>query len=488
MNVDDFIYLFFLFLSIGLGPYYRKLPDVRTKKKFGALVGFLIILMVSRLHVIHILITILVNTAIILHVSKRHCHLVSFTFSFLYLIFFRTTAYFGIPYPPSHTNLIQMILTLKLVGLSFEVNAAYLNQKKKDEAKKSEEELAENSMSSFNLEASDIFCYGLHYIGVLTGPFYKYRTYYDHLQKPYSKHDNYKSVAFSKIFPLVPIFAGIYLITNYLWPLEYITTTDFEERTFLYRYWYIWPIFINFRMRIYIGLILSECACIMGGLGVYPSFAKSKPGNGPTEKFIRLKEVCNEEHTLNRIGYDYETVLNINPYGTEFYPTLREGMRNWNITVQYWLAMCVHKRFPSKKFRTFATMFVSSVWHGIYSGYYISFGMMLFGLIVEDVWVQVLLKDEVFVPQSVGYFIMLFLKMQFFSYAVMAFVTLDVSKIMNYYNSVHHWMVFFCIILYFIGKHLVKIKKMRQKEVLKANGAGEPIMKEGGRDVKAGVE
>lgn len=33
---------------------------------------------------------------------------------FSYLLFFRTTTYFGIPNPPGHTNLIQMVLTLKV--------------------------------------------------------------------------------------------------------------------------------------------------------------------------------------------------------------------------------------------------------------------------------------------------------------------------------------------------------------------------------------
>lgn len=49
-----------------------------------------------------------------LYFCFRSIHVFSFAFTFLYLLFFRTTAYFGIPYPPPHTNLIQMILTLKV--------------------------------------------------------------------------------------------------------------------------------------------------------------------------------------------------------------------------------------------------------------------------------------------------------------------------------------------------------------------------------------
>lgn len=43
-------------------------------------------------------------------------------------------------------------------------------------------------------------------------------------------------------------------------------------------------------MRIYIGLTLSECVCVMGGLGVYPMFASSQPGHGPTTNLMKVKE------------------------------------------------------------------------------------------------------------------------------------------------------------------------------------------------------
>lgn len=116
MNSEDVKYLLFLVFSIIFGSYYRKIENAQKKKKIGALVGFIIVLAVSGLHFIHVLVTILVNSFIILYFNVSYCHIISFIFSFLYLIFFRTTVYFGIPYPPGHTNLIQMILTLKLVG------------------------------------------------------------------------------------------------------------------------------------------------------------------------------------------------------------------------------------------------------------------------------------------------------------------------------------------------------------------------------------
>lgn len=92
------------------------------------------------------------------------CHLISFAFSFAYLLFFRITEHFGIPYPPTHTNLIQMMLTLKLVGLAFEINSSYQYKKKSDADKTAEEKL-----DDINPGLIDIFHYSFNYIGVLTG-------------------------------------------------------------------------------------------------------------------------------------------------------------------------------------------------------------------------------------------------------------------------------------------------------------------------------
>ena len=52
----------------------------------------------------------------------------------------------------------------------------------------------------------------------------------------------------------------------------------------------ITPVFFNFRMRMYIGFVLSECSCIAFGLGAYPTSSEPRPGSGPS-KFEKLKEV-----------------------------------------------------------------------------------------------------------------------------------------------------------------------------------------------------
>ncbi|CAH1098508.1 unnamed protein product [Psylliodes chrysocephalus] len=461
MNVDDIIYLSLLVFSMGFGLYYRKITNVENKRLLGAGLGFVIAFIVSGFHILHILITTLINACIILFIDKRKCHVYSFAFSFLYLFFFRSTIYFGIPYAPSHTNLVQMMLTLKLVGLAFEVNTSFESKKKKDDAIKTEEQQLEDETQQFELGFTDVFCYVFNYCGVLTGPYFRYRTYLDHLHKPYNNYDDFMPAIKKKLY-WVPILAGIHVFTGYYWPLAYVNTNDFLERSFLYRYWYVWPSFLIFRSRIYLGLVLTEIVCVLGGMGVYPVFSKPKSGHGPTQQFKQLKETTDPE-ILKALEYNYETVQSINPYESDCVPTMREAMKHWNITVQYWLATYIYKRFPYKKFRVGVTMLMSAVWHGMYAGYYFCIATVPFALMWEDVWVKLLLKNNAGAPKTIANGFMLFMKMQMFSYQSISFVLLEINKIIRYYNSVYHCIPILYFGLYFLGNHLLKSNKPDQK-------------------------
>ena len=60
-------------------------------------------------------------------------------------------------------------------------------------------------------------------------------------------------------------------------------STFYETTSFAYRVFYMTPVFFNFRMRLYSGFVLSECSCIMAGVGAYPEASDPKSGNGPTK-------------------------------------------------------------------------------------------------------------------------------------------------------------------------------------------------------------
>lgn len=92
-------------------------------------------------------------------------------FSFFYLLFiFRLSEWFGMPRPPGHANLIQMILTLKLAGLAFEVNSA---------SNSPEDDLqGTNSTALTKVGFADVFHYAFSYVGILTGKWYFYYNFF----------------------------------------------------------------------------------------------------------------------------------------------------------------------------------------------------------------------------------------------------------------------------------------------------------------------
>lgn len=64
---------------------------------------------------------------------------------------------------------------------------------------------------------------------------------------------------------------------------QYALTEEFASRSFLYRFCYIYPTFVTFRMRMYIGMVMSECVCQMAGLGAYPTRCEPVSGLGPKD-------------------------------------------------------------------------------------------------------------------------------------------------------------------------------------------------------------
>lgn len=182
--------------------------------------------------------------------------------------------------------------------------------------------------------------------------------------------------------------------------------------------------------------------------------------------------------------YNFDVVLNVEPYDVEVCTTFREAMKHWNLCVQYWLAVNIYKRFPSKKYRTMVTLIVSAVWHGVYTGYYACICGAPFYLAIEDVWVNIVLKGNkgkvrVFFINTFQtvYFLQFFLlqllklwewivsifKMFGFSYLGIAFHLLTFDRIWYYYSSVYHAGYLLGLMLYLSGVFILKKKKVAEK-------------------------
>ena len=375
-----------------------------------------------------------------------------------YLLFFRTGTWFGLPSTKSHTNLIQMTMTLKLIGVAFERNSVLTKSWESDGEK-------ENLDAAIkNIGIIDLFHYCFNYIGLLTGPYYTFRTFHDYFHLPFALNAENSFKATLHRLKMVPIYIALLFIASYIWPLSYATTDEFyNERSWLYRLFFIWPSFFIFRMRIYSGIILAECVCVCAGFGAYPKELEAKCGHGPSN--VVTQDMLDKPENRE---YNFETVENVEVCGVETCLTFREAMKHWNRCIQYWLAMYVYKRFPSKKYRIIATMAVSAYWHGVRAGYYFSILGPIVYLPVEDLYVKLLKNDKASkVQQSVVGAVFWILKLFAFSYMGTAFLLKDVFLIWHFYSSVYHFAYFFWAALYFVCYFLLQQKRRSLTKVSK---------------------
>ena len=281
MGSEDLIYLLCLLASIAAGKYFRQLKNADTKRLATTSCGLLLVYLVSGWAIIHPIIMVLVNAAIILYSPVFLCHRVSFVFTFGYLLFHRTSHLFGLPQPNEFNNCIVMILALKMIGAATELQDYYTERRRKKDGNDSK------SPGSLVLEEHpslrDMWDYAFCYAGVLTGPYFKLRTYHDFIYSPYPAKVDYFQVAWNRC-KYIPLYALVFFALDAYCPVTYALTDEFmTDHSFVYRIFYSNPVFTVFRMRFYVAFILSEMTCIMAGVGAYPSVSKPKSGLGPSD-------------------------------------------------------------------------------------------------------------------------------------------------------------------------------------------------------------
>ncbi|XP_006000687.1 lysophospholipid acyltransferase 7 [Latimeria chalumnae] len=444
MSPDEITYLSILLLSIPIGFLFKQ-ASPRVKQVGGASVGFLLTVLTCNVHTVHSLITIL-GTWLILKINKRSCHNVTLLWTFSYLLFFRMVTLFGLPSPTPFTNAVQLLLTLKLVSLANEVRDYTLAKK---------EEMTSFSKSAVIGQLSripnlwEILCYNYCYIGLMTGPFYRYKTYQDWLmQAEPTSIPSWKPLLL-RLKP-TPFFGAAFLLVSYLFPLEYVRSDEFYTRPFLFRLFYMVPVFFVFRMRFYVAWVFAEGGCIAAAFGAYPKEARSRSGGGPTVEYSPTHRCTDGTPVL--LEYDYETVRNIDCYNTDFCVKVKHGMRYWNMTVQWWLAQYVYKNAPVKSyvFGSAWTMLISAYWHGIHPGYYLSFLTIPLCLAAEGAMERGLRCRLSGAGQSAFDWVHWFLKMRAYDYMCMGFVLLTYSDTIRYWRAIYfaiHAVAVVCLLL-----------------------------------------
>ncbi|XP_064462895.1 lysophospholipid acyltransferase 7-like [Ornithodoros turicata] len=433
MNLStDIIYTGLLLLCVMMGHFLYIIQSAGMRRNFCTVFGIILVVIVSGWHTVHPLTMTVVNSLIVIYVPVRFRTKLSFVFSFGYLIFFKYLKMYNIQTPPDITNCIQMMLTLKMAGVSIELDILREKRSNQKDEKSKVWDYEENDM---NLTPLDIFHYAFCYVGVLVGPYYRYRTYRDFIRAPYATSVNRMAHCLDRI-KVVPLYIVIWFLVNMYTPADYIGQDSFyRDHGLIYRLLYLWPVFLSFRMRLYTGFILGECGCIAAGMGLYPSAANAAPGAGPTN-LPALVAVCDKKN-FSREEFDYRTVYNVDESGCEISVTVRDGIRHWNNTVQYWLAVYFYKRLPfNRAFRGVLTMVLSSIWHGLQPGYFVCL-VSASAFLVADRHLELWTQRFRGVRYVVSRLLLWLLKTEAFTYMLAAFLLLDGVRVWRYYSHVY---------------------------------------------------
>ncbi|KAG8433866.1 hypothetical protein GDO86_012291 [Hymenochirus boettgeri] len=451
MSPDELIYLAILLCSLPVGFLFKN-ASPQVKQRGSAGIGLILTLITCNIHTLHSVITIL-GTWLILRISPRSCHFLALGWTFTYLLFFRTITYFDLPAPTPFTNAVQLLLTLKLVSLANEVQQ--FCRTKKQEVTTFTKPAVISVISSIP-SLVEMFYYSYCYIGLMTGPFYRYKTYFDWLHQIDSLSIPSWKPLMSRL-KAVPVFGVLFLVVSQYFPLHYVKTDEFYDCSFLYRLFYMVPTFFVFRMRFYVAWIFAECGCIAAAFGAYPVSAKSRSGGGPTVEYAPLER--NSDGAKVELEYDYETVKNIDCHGTDFCVKVKDGMRYWNMSVQWWLAQYIYKNSPVKSF-VFGnawTMLISAYWHGIHPGYYMSFLTIPLCLAAEGAMEAGLRRHLTDSGKMVFDWVHWFLKMRAYDYMCMGFVLLTFGDTYHYWQSIYFTVHVVAIALLILG-HVLAMK------------------------------
>ena len=438
MIQDEVRYSLILIFSILVGFPLRYLSSKISKQIATSAVGCVFVFGVCQWDGLHSLVTFTGNLLII-KLTHKHTSFISFVWCFSYLLFFRCATFFALPKPVPLANAVQLMLTLKLVSVAIEIHD-FRNKKFGDAV---ENERASRFQLELDFEPStfDMFCYAYCYTGIFTGPFFKYRTYYDYLMMNSELIQRIPASfeIFSRLKQVV-VFVILYAIAAYFFNIDYVKSGKIYSDSFAYQVFYMVPIFFIGRMRFYSAWLTSECSFVSLTLGAYDKHLEPRPGHGPTIQISDSKEPAE---------FSFDTIRNINPYGCDFSPTVRLGMRNWNMGVQWWLATYVHKRWPASlnQFRVAAVMAVSAYWHGIDPGFFGAFLTMPLVMMAEDLLGNVIEKRLPAALHNPYDWINWFAKMRAFEYMYMAFALLTWTDTYTYWKATYFWLHVMSIVI-----------------------------------------
>ncbi|ETE70652.1 Lysophospholipid acyltransferase 7, partial [Ophiophagus hannah] len=401
------VYTAFMFAPIPIGFFFKK-RGLKFKKYGAAAVGLGLILAACGIHTIHSFVTIM-GTWIIIKISPKYSHCLTLGWTFSYLLFFHNFTSFKFPQTTHLTKSVQLLLTLKMVSIAHDVQE-FIQVK--------EQEVTSNAIGEIPEIPGlpEILCYSYCY------------------PNP-SEIPTWKPLLYRLV--MMPVFATTFLAVSYICPPEFVENSAFYEKGLYFRLFYMIPVSLVFRMRNYVTWYGAESACITAGLGALAD----------------VETRC--------VAYDYATIRNIDPYGTEFCIKVKDGIHCWNMTVQWWFYQYTYKNvsFLPRAIRYAWTMAISAYWHGLRPGYHLSFLTIPLCLVAEDAMEDGLLRHLSPSGRICANWIHRLLKVMAYDYVCVGFLLRSFKGTICYWSSVYYCVHVGAVSFLVVGKAMGALHK-----------------------------
>ena len=191
------------------------------------------------------------------------------------------------------------------------------------------------------------FSYSFSFFGFFSGPFYRFHIFKDTITNKHLRNLGTIGPTLKEL-TYVPLYCFVFVISKHYFPVEYLSDEGFQNHPggVLYRLAYLHPLLLWYRLRFYIAWQIAVAGCVVGGLGAYPKHTNPRCGHGPT------KNISEAGRTLPNVELDFSTVQQLRVCELEKMTSAQEGIKHWNMTMQYWMYYYIYKQFPWKNYRS----------------------------------------------------------------------------------------------------------------------------------------
>lgn len=309
------------------------------------------------------------------------------------------------------------VLTLRLIGLSIDV---YDGRKKVEKLSVDQKKTALQKLPNILEVAGHSYFFG----GFLVGPQFPMRRYLDFTHGAYASKNGGKPncVRPGMIrFGLGFTYMCIFHFGSLLIPERYVLSDEYNALPFWKRS-YTMTLWGKIALYKYIASwLLSEGSCIMAGLTF----------NGKDENGEELWDGC----------------ANVKVWGYETGVTFDKLIKTFNVNTNLWVAHYVFKRLKflgNKLLSQGISLLFLAVWHGLHSGYYMTFFMEFIVMKMEREFIGLLDRLKFFrdlnnnpIAKIPLWIVCKYYQLFMFAWCITPFILLSFSRWFQVYSSVY---------------------------------------------------